>query len=140
MRIGEFAARTKMTADAIRFYEKAGLLKKPARTQGGYRQYGNEDLSALLFVKRVHELGFSLREVRDFLLLQEDTPDCCSEIRDLFQRKLEEVEDKMKYLRQLQVELAAALRKCDRQLKRSRLQHSSCPVLQRLRRTRGAPQ
>jgi DNA-binding transcriptional MerR regulator len=138
MKIGELAKRAGISVDAIRFYEKTGLLGKPTRSEGGFRQYANEDLRSLLFIKRIQELGFSLREIREFLILQDTQPDCCSDVRDLFAKKIEEVKLKMQQLGALEKDLVRAFRNCNHQLKVFGKRHSSCPVLRKLKVPREA--
>ena len=59
MTIGEAATVSGMAADNIRYYEKIGLLAKPARTAtGNYRTYGGDDVRRLSFIRRARELGF----------------------------------------------------------------------------------
>lgn len=67
LRIGELACRAGVSVDAIRYYERLGLLMRPERTEGGYRQYGPEDLGRLLFIRRAKLLGLWLSEIRELL-------------------------------------------------------------------------
>jgi DNA-binding transcriptional MerR regulator len=64
LHIGHVAKRTGLTVDAIRFYEKAGLLPRPARTEGGYRLYHEREVADLEFIQKAQQLGFSLNEIR----------------------------------------------------------------------------
>ena len=67
MQIGELAKRTTLTVDAIRFYEKRQLLPKAIRSTGGFRLYTTGDIEQLHFIRQMHELGFSLREIRELI-------------------------------------------------------------------------
>ncbi len=67
MQIGTVGKRVGLSVDAIRFYERKALLPRPPRTQGGFRQYSENDMETLSFIGRVQNLGFTLREVRDLL-------------------------------------------------------------------------
>jgi len=69
---GQVAKATELNIETIRFYEKKGLIKEPARSLNGYRQYSQEDISRLRFIKRAKELGFSLKEITDLLNLNQD--------------------------------------------------------------------
>jgi DNA-binding transcriptional MerR regulator len=64
--IGELAGRTGCTSEAVRFYEREGVLPRPERRGGGrYRRNSAADVERVLFVKRARDLGFSLAEVRE---------------------------------------------------------------------------
>jgi MerR family transcriptional regulator, copper efflux regulator len=67
MRIGELAQRAGVNIQTIRFYERRGLLRDPARTASGYRNYELLDLQRLVFIKWCQPLGFTLKEVRQLL-------------------------------------------------------------------------
>src|SRR5882672_11408628 len=71
-KIGQVAQETGLSIDTIRFYEKQGLLKRSARTEGGFRLFGSHDIQSLKFVRKAQELGFSLGEIRELLILQAD--------------------------------------------------------------------
>jgi DNA-binding transcriptional MerR regulator len=70
MQIGELAKRTALTVDAIRFYERRQLLPKAARSTGGFRLYTTDDIERLHFIRQMHELGFSLREIGELIDLR----------------------------------------------------------------------
>lgn len=63
MKIGELAAKPKVNVQTVRFYEREGLLRKPARTPGGYRTYEQQDLDRVMFIRVCQSLGFTLKEV-----------------------------------------------------------------------------
>jgi DNA-binding transcriptional MerR regulator len=130
MQIGQIAARTGMGIDAIRFYERNGLLAAPTRSEGGFRLYSSDDLSILQFIRSVQTLGFSLNEIREFLSLRTNGLRACSEVRKRLDHKLKDIHAKRVALVHLEEELKAALIKCNAQLKRNRGKKSGrCPVL-----------
>lgn len=131
MHIGQLAKRTNLTADAIRFYEKRLLLPKPSRTAGRFRLYGTEDIERLCFIRQMHGLGFSLREIRDLADLRAHRVASCESVRNLLQKKLADVRRKVHELEKLECELVNDLKKCSKEL-RHRKQHAAraCPVLQ----------
>ncbi|WP_330455651.1 MerR family transcriptional regulator [Streptomyces sp. NBC_00820] len=67
MQIGEVAARTELSLRTIRHYEEAGLVVPSARSQGGFRLYGEADVARLMVVRRMKPLGFTLDEMRALL-------------------------------------------------------------------------
>jgi DNA-binding transcriptional MerR regulator len=88
MQIGQIAVQTGIGIDAIRFYERNGLLAAPTRSEGGFRLYCSDDLSTLQFIRSVQTLGFSLNEIREFLFLRTNGLSACSEVRKRLDRKL----------------------------------------------------
>lgn len=130
MRIGQAAKATGLTADTIRFYERQGLLRRPQRTNGGFRLYTAPDISALRFIGNVQELGFSLKEISVLLSLRSGNAEACSAVRDLLAQKLAHVQSKQRELQKLERELFFALCKCNRELRRRRKKAvTRCPIL-----------
>ncbi len=136
--IGDVARQTGLSVHAIRFYEREGLLKTPARSEGRFRVFDQEGLRELKFIRKAQELGFSLTEIRELLVLRRTGSQACSHVRDLLSKALGRVDEKIEDLLRLQGELKAALRKCKRDLKRSGSRpEKSCPVLEELERANG---
>lgn len=69
MQIGLLANRAGVPVDTVRYYERVGLLPRPARQPSGYRRYEEEDVLRLRFIRKGKQLGFSLDEIRDLLAL-----------------------------------------------------------------------
>jgi DNA-binding transcriptional MerR regulator len=69
MRIGELAKLGRVNVQTLRFYEREGLLAKPARSAGGYRDYGPGDLHRVQFIQSCKLLGFTLKDVKEVLAL-----------------------------------------------------------------------
>src|SRR5574338_835028 len=67
LKIGEVARMSGVGIETLRFYERSGLLGRPARTQSGYRLYDREVLERLDFIKRAQVLGFSLDEIKQII-------------------------------------------------------------------------
>jgi DNA-binding transcriptional MerR regulator len=126
MQIGIVAKKAGLSIDAIRFYERNALLPRAARTQGGFRQYGERDIETLAFIRRVQRLGFKLSEIRGLLSLRGNRMQPCVPVRRKLQEKLADVRQKLAHLQKLEGELQLALRSCDREL-RKRPAH--CPIL-----------
>lgn len=131
IQIGELAKRTTLTVDAIRFYEKRHLLPKAPRTNGGFRLYTTDDIERVQFIRQMHGLGFSLREIGELIALRTRKVDACESVRELLKHKLSDIRAKLHELRQLEAELVADLNKCNKELKhRRRHEPSACPVLE----------
>ncbi len=128
MQIGIVAKRIGLSVDAIRFYERNALLPRPPRTQGGFRQYGENDIEMLAFIRRVQGLGFKLSEIRGLLSLRGNRLQPCAPVRRRLEEKLTDVQRKLADLQKLEHELRLALRSCKKEL-RKRPAH--CPVLRK---------
>ena len=131
MQIGKVSEQTGLSVDAIRFYEKQRLLERPPRTEGGFRLFQAGDIQRILFIRRAQQLGFSLPEIRELLVLQRDE-DSCSHVRDLLRAKLGLVRNKIQELGILERQLTKNLRKCERNLKPKPCAKDQCPVLQEI--------
>ena len=130
IQIGELAKRTTLSVDAIRFYEKRQLLPKAARSTGGFRLYSTDDLERPLFIRQIHGLGFSLREIRELVDLRTKKVDACETVRELLKHKLTDIRAKRRELEELETQLTADLRKCNKELlHRKRHTACACPVL-----------
>lgn len=126
MQIGLVAKKIGLTVDAIRFYERNGLLARPPRTPGGFRKYVENDVETLAFIRRLQGLGFKLSEIRALLSLRGDRMQPCAPVQRRLQEKLIDIRRKLADLHRLERELLAALRGCNREL-RKRPAH--CPIL-----------
>ncbi|MBB5710883.1 Cu(I)-responsive transcriptional regulator [Sphingomonas xinjiangensis] len=99
--------------ETIRYYERIGLLPKPPRTSGNYRDYGQVELGRLSFVRRARDLGFSLDQVRALLGLSDDRSRDCAEIDRIAEAHLREVDRKLADLAALRRELKAVIDSCE---------------------------
>lgn len=114
--IGELAQRTGVTPEAIRYYEREGVIPPASRVgAGSYRQYGAADAQRLRFVRRARDLGFSLDEVRELLTLAAGDPNKpCDDVNQIAHAHLAQVDAKLKQLRALRRELNRLIDACDR--------------------------
>jgi len=128
--IGALAQRTRCNIETIRFYEKIGVLPKPARTEGGHRAYGRAHVERLTFVRRARELGFTLDEVRTLLRLAEAANVSCAEAKDLAAIHLAGVKTKIADLRAMQKTLTTLIAQCDARGDAADL--PGCPLIETL--------
>lgn len=126
MQIGVVAKKIGLSVDAIRFYERNGLLPRPPRTAGGFRRYAEGDVETLAFVRRVQGLGFKLSEIRGLLGLRGNRLQPCAPVQRRLQEKLGDVQRKLGDLRKLERELRVALRSCKKELRK---RGAHCPIL-----------
>lgn len=127
MHIGEAAKLAGVSMDAIRFYERNGILEQPHRSESGYRLYSPVELESIHFVRRMKELGFSLPQIRELIHLRTNRRRPCAPVRERLRRKLADVHTKIRELKHLEHELQTALCKCERQI---RVHSQRCPLLE----------
>jgi DNA-binding transcriptional MerR regulator len=100
-RIGDLAKRTGVKVVTIRYYEQSGLLPACERTTGNYRVNAQGHSDRLHFVRRCRDLGFSLEQIKDMLLLSDAELPTCANVCDVAAGHLKEVEAKIADLRRL---------------------------------------
>ncbi|MGQ0663955.1 MAG: MerR family transcriptional regulator [Pseudomonadota bacterium] len=110
--IGAMSRRTGCNIETIRYYERIGLLPAPARSAGGYRMYGLDDLKRLAFIRRAREVGFTLEAVRALLRLADRRVGSCAEVRDLAAAHLGDVRDKIADLEKMDKVLTRMVAAC----------------------------
>lgn len=101
MKIKQFAEKYQIQADTIRFYEKENLLK-PTRRENGYREYNEESEKQLQLIIVLKQLGFSIKEIQQLLVLSAEsiTPECNIASVGVFDQKISKLEDKIKFYQQ----------------------------------------
>lgn len=109
LKIGEVSKLSGIGIEALRFYEKSGLLSRPARTGSGYRMYHRDVLERLSFIKRAQMLGFSLDEVKQIIAESATGQSPCRGVREIVRRRLDELDERMAQMRRYRKELAATL-------------------------------
>ncbi len=110
MTIGTLARRAGVGVETIRFYERKGLVPEPPRSLSGYREYSEEAVARVRFIRRAKDLGFTLREIRELLELRADDSVSCEMVRRRATAKIADIERRIRSLeavRQALVRLAA---------------------------------
>jgi len=107
--IGRLAKLSGITPDTVRFYERSGLLPKPARTDGGYREYDDAALSQVRFIRKSQSLGFSLDEIRRIMSLRGHGKETCRCVIAMAEATLSETETKLKELSKFRDKLTTNL-------------------------------
>lgn len=109
MKVAQLARAAGVNADTVRFYTREGLLKPARDPDNGYQEYGSDDLARLRFARKARQLGFTLREVADILQQADQNESPCPLVRDLFARRLHEVEAQLRELQNLRDRMQRAL-------------------------------
>lgn len=112
MTIGKAARRAGVGVETIRFYERKGLIEQPQAAPSRYRVYPERTIERIRFIRQAQELGFSLREVRELLSLRADPRADAAEVRARAEAKLDDVNDKIRRLRNMGRALEALIAAC----------------------------
>ncbi|MEO7103165.1 MAG: MerR family DNA-binding protein [Gemmatimonadaceae bacterium] len=95
MKIGELASSAGVHIQTVRYYERRGLLVDPRKSAGGYREYDTTTIHRLRFIRRAQELGFTLGEISELLVLRLDPETTASSVKTRASEKIEEIEEKI---------------------------------------------
>jgi|SRR3990172_1496317 len=125
--VGHLAKEVGMNVETIRYYEKQKLLPKPKlKEDSRYRVYDETDLKRLLFIKRSKELGFTLKEISELLNLKVESSATCGDVKHLAEHKLNDVEEKIKDLKNIKNVLIKLINQCVCE----EVSTEQCPILE----------
>jgi Hg(II)-responsive transcriptional regulator len=127
LRSGEVAAAAGVNVETLRYYERRGILEEPPRRASGYREYPAETVQIVRFVKRAQELGFALEVIEELLALRHNDTRTCGEVRELAERKIEAIDEKLRRLRAMKRALGKLIACCDHEATAR-----ECPILEAL--------
>lgn len=125
--IGQVAKNAGVGVETIRFYEREGLIGKPARRPSGYRQYQPDIVLRIRFIQRAKELGFSLREITELLSLRVARGSTCADVRARALSKMKDIDAKIAVLQGMRRALVRLSEACV-----GRGPVSECPILDAL--------
>jgi DNA-binding transcriptional MerR regulator len=107
MKIGELGNRTDVSAKTIRYYEDIGLLPEPERAENGYREYQEDAVLRLQFIRDAQASGLTLTEIGSVLDLRSDGEGTCEHVVTLLERHLNDLDLHIESLRKTRKNLAA---------------------------------
>jgi MerR family copper efflux transcriptional regulator len=125
--IGQLARLSGAGVETIRYYEREGLIAEPPRRASGYRQYPDDTLARLRFIRHAKALGFSLKDIKELLELRVAPGTTCADIRKRAEAKIGEVRAKLDLLRQMERALVKLTAAC-----RGRGPAGECPIIDAL--------
>ena len=127
MSIGKVAAAAAVNIQTIRYYERRGLLSPPRRAPSGYRQYNEDAVARLRFIKHAQELGFSLNEIDELLALRIRRGTACDGVERKTREKIDLVEQRIRDLERIKRTLQKLANACAAQKLTE-----ECPILEAL--------
>jgi len=98
LKIGELGQRAGVTAKAIRFYERKGILPRATRAANRYRVYREDAVEMLRFIKQATGLGLTLAEIKDIIGIRQGGRPPCTHVHQLLRDKANELDRKLKDL------------------------------------------
>jgi len=124
MQIGQIAKRAGVAIDTVRYYERHGLLRSPARQSSGYRLYEEQDVERLRFIRRAKSLGFTLNEIQELLALSGRREQDMAGLKAAAAEKLADVEHRLGELTRIRDGLQTLVASCP-----GHGQLDRCPIL-----------
>ncbi len=128
--IGKVAREAGVNVETVRYYERRGLIERPSTLRGAYRAYPPETVARIRSVKRAQKLGFSLEEIAELLAMSADAEARCGDVLAQAERKMAEIDEKVKTLRAVRRSLGKLADAC-----RMEMPVTECPILKSLSET-----
>ena len=125
--IGIVAKRAGVGVETVRFYERRGLIKRPATRESGFRKYPDEVVDRIRFIRHAKELGFTLTETGELLALRVNPRTNCETVQRRATEKIADVEAKVDALQKIKKQLHKLAKSCD-----ARESTADCPILEAL--------
>ena len=124
MTIGQVAREAGIGVETVRFYEREGLVERPARRLSGYRQFEPNAVARLRFIKQAQRLGFTLREIKELLALKLDPGATRAQVRERAVDKIADIDRRIADLRRMKKAIAPLIEACNGKGKLE-----GCPIL-----------
>ncbi len=130
MLIGELSAKTGLSRDTIRFYEKEGLIKlsRKQRRENNYKEYDETVLERLSLIKRIKNFGFTLNETAELISLIAINAATCDEMRNRATQKVAVIDSKIADLSQLRRQLISNVETCQEYCQAAS-HDENCPII-----------
>jgi Hg(II)-responsive transcriptional regulator len=127
MKIGQVAGQAGVRIDTLRYYERRGLLREPERRESGYREYPEEAVRVVRFIKRAQNLGFTLDEIEELLKLRGANGKSRRQVRAVAEAKVKDIDEKVARLQSMRSALRSLIETCN--CGRGK---PTCPILEAL--------
>ncbi len=126
MNIGRASAESGISAKMIRYYESIGLIPAASRSDGGYREYSDNDVHTLRFIRRARDLGFTVEQMVELLALWRDRKRASADVKRIALKHVEELERKARELREMSGTLKHLAEHCKGN------ERPDCPIINEL--------
>lgn len=112
MMIGKLARLAGVGVETVRFYERKGLIRKPAKGDTGFRTYSMDEVTRIKFIRRAQGLGFTLREVKELVDLHRKKKMTGGQVQKKADEKIFEIQQKISDLKKMEQSLRRLSRVC----------------------------
>jgi DNA-binding transcriptional MerR regulator len=113
MRIGQVAEQAEVNVQTVRLYERLGLLENAGRRASGYREYADDAVMSIRFIKQAKGLGFTLSEIKSLLDMRKEGSHTIAEMRAVAQARLNAIDEKIRQLESMRGAIDRGLRNCN---------------------------
>lgn len=110
--IGKLAKAGDISPDALRYYEREGLLIPANKTESGYRLYGEDAVRRVRFIQHAQACGFTLAEIRELLHLRQSSHACCDDVRNRAVEKKLQLTAKIRTMQAMSAALDRLIAEC----------------------------
>ncbi|MDN3922607.1 Cu(I)-responsive transcriptional regulator [Roseateles violae] len=121
--ISEAAKRSGISPKMLRHYESLGLLPPVARSEAGYRRYGDREVHTLRFIRRARDLGFSIAEIGELLRLWQNRRRSSADVKRIAQAHVADLERRLAEMQAMKRTLEALVGCCHGD------ERPDCPIL-----------
>ena len=111
---GDLARAVGVNKETLRFYERKELLRRPERTESGYRLFDSSDVERLTFIRNAKSLGFSLSEIKQLLSIADGNITCRDEVKSIAKSKLNFIDAQIESLNNWKRTLSKLLCDCEK--------------------------
>jgi Hg(II)-responsive transcriptional regulator len=125
--IGQLAKEAGVNIETVRYYQRRGLIPDPPRRESGYRQYSQDFVLRIRFIKHAQSLGFSLKEINELLALRVESEMICDDVRKQAEAKITDIEAKIQMLQRIKRTLTELVIACNQNELTD-----ECPILEAL--------
>jgi MerR family transcriptional regulator, mercuric resistance operon regulatory protein len=112
MRIGQVAEQAEVNVQTVRLYERLGLLKKPGRRKSGYREYTDDAVMFIRFIRQAKSLGFTLSEIKSLIDMREEGSHTMADMRAVAQARLRAIDERIHQLQAMREAIEHGLNHC----------------------------
>lgn len=110
---GKLAKLANVNIETVRYYERQKLLPMPSKNKSGYREYTQEYVGLIKFIKRAKRYGFSLKEIKELINTKNDPGTTCGDIKTKVDSKIDEISEEVELLQEIKQSLIKLSKKKD---------------------------